>query len=157
MFKAPVYMLTGLKVGRGASLQSSWTNQKGVKIDGGLNPLGSPVQFGAKAAFATKATGDESWEGSSDFIVAFRVKRIWYYHGDLKNKPYNENVVMQDGTPAIKGPDITLQADDDIALEDIFPSESLTIDRDVENGEEVNWIIPDIRAESPSLPADKST
>ncbi|MCJ1242253.1 hypothetical protein MMC14_010260 [Varicellaria rhodocarpa] len=157
MFKAPVYMLTGLKIGRGASLQSSSTKDKGVKIDGGLNPPGSPVQFGGKAGLAVTATEGESWEGSTDFIVAFRVKKIWYHHGDLKNKSYNENVVMQDGTPTMKGSDMTLQADDDIPLEDIFTDESLTMHRDVENGEEVKWIIPNVRLESTSLPEDTDT
>lgn len=149
MFEAPVYMITGLKVGKGASLQSRSTKDKGFKMEGGVNPPGSPAQFGGKAGFGKKTTEGESWNGSTDFIVAFRVKKIWYDHGDLKNKSHNKNVVMQDGTP--DRPDMTLQADDDIPLSDIFTGASSTTGKDVENGEEVNWIFPNAGVSITSL------
>lgn len=149
-FKAPIYMITGLKIGKGASLQSSSSKGKGLKIDGGLNPPGSPAQVGGKAGLGVKTAEGESWESSTDFVVAFRVKKIWYERGEVKSRSHNKNVVMQDG--AQKGVKIALLADDDVGLEDVFTDESLRVDRDVENGEDVNWIIPNIGLESTEVP-----
>ena len=42
-FKARVYMVTGLKIGRGGSLQSSSSADGGVSIDGGFNPPGAAI------------------------------------------------------------------------------------------------------------------
>lgn len=149
-FKAPVFMITGLKVGKGASLQSTGFKEKGLKMDGGLNPPEIPTQFGVKAGLGVKVTEGESWEGSTDFIVAFRVKKIWYKGGDVQNQSHNKNAVMQDGTK--KGVERALVESDNIGLEDFFTHVSLRVHTDVENGEEVNWIIPDVRLESTEEP-----
>ncbi|PVH69596.1 hypothetical protein DL98DRAFT_522096 [Cadophora sp. DSE1049] len=50
-FKEPVYMVTGLKIGRGASLKSSVGSEKGMRMDGGLNPPGSPAQLGGMSTY----------------------------------------------------------------------------------------------------------
>ncbi|CAG2005081.1 unnamed protein product [Fusarium graminearum] len=147
-FKAPVYMVTGLKIGRGGSLQSSNSRDGGVTLEGGLSPSGSPVQIRGKGGFVQRKVEGESWEGSTDFIVAFRVRKIWYYHGELKNKTHKKDVVMQDGTSVQKGPDMTLRVDDHIPLTDVFTDVELTTDNDIENGEEVNWVIPNVHMES---------
>jgi hypothetical protein len=152
-FKAPVYMITGLKIGRGAALQSSSSTDGGLKLEGGLQPPQSPAQIGLKGGVAVKKADGESWTGSTDFIVAFRARKIWYHHGDLKNTASKHKVVMQDGTPAHTGPDLTLQADDEIPLEDIFTDVPLTTNTDVEDGEEVNWIVPNVGGE-PNLEGD---
>lgn len=147
-FKAPVYMVTGLKIGRGGSLKSSSSSDVGVKIEGGLNPPGSPAQVGVKVGYVNSPKEGESWDRSTDFIVAFRVRKIWYHHGDIKNKAHSEKVVMQDGAAVRSGPTLTLLSGDDIPLEDVFAESSLTTDKEVEDGEEVQWIIPDVGTES---------
>lgn len=143
-FKAPVYMVTGLKIGRGGSLQSSSSTDRGMKIDGGLNLPSTPVQLGGKAGFAVKKAEGENWDASTPFIVAFRVRKIWYDHGKLKDKTHKDKVVMQDGTLVQKGPDMTLQADDNITMSDVFTDAELAVEKDVEDGEVVNWIIPNV-------------
>jgi hypothetical protein len=45
-FKEPVFMVTGFKIGREASLSSSAGSERGMTMDGGLNPPGPPAQFG---------------------------------------------------------------------------------------------------------------
>lgn len=146
-FKLPVYMITGLKVGRGASLQSSSNIERGVKLDGGLQPPGSLAQIGGKAGVAVNQGESESWTGSTDFIVAFRARKIWYHHEDLKSMTNLDKVVMQDGTPIQRGSNMTLKVDDEIPLEDLGVDAPLTMNKDVEDGEEVTWIIPRVVAE----------
>ncbi|KAL6799521.1 hypothetical protein GGI42DRAFT_56870 [Trichoderma sp. SZMC 28013] len=51
---------------------------------------------------------------------------------------------MQDGTPTEELPDITLQAEDDISLSDIFSPEELITYTDIDDGEKVDWIIPNV-------------
>ncbi|KAL2679254.1 hypothetical protein Neosp_010021 [[Neocosmospora] mangrovei] len=146
-FNLPVYMITGLKVGRGASLQSSTNIDRGVKLDGGLQAPGSPVEIGGKAGVAVNKGESESWTGSTDFIVAFRARKIWYHHEALKSMTNLDKVVMQDGTPIQKGSNMTLKVDDEISVEDLVVDASLMMHKDVEDGEEVTWIIPNVGAE----------
>ncbi|KAM0425637.1 hypothetical protein ACHAPT_009169 [Fusarium lateritium] len=145
-FKDPVYMVTGLKIAREASLQSSQSKEKGVRLDGGLSPPGAPAQIGGKAGLSTASAQGESWEGSTDFIVAFRVKKIWYHRGDpeeLRNKTHHDKAVMQDGSAKAENA-MVLMSDDDVTLEDVF-SEDLTTETEVDGGqEEVVWILPKV-------------
>ncbi|KAK2608931.1 hypothetical protein QQS21_002507 [Conoideocrella luteorostrata] len=146
-FKAPLYMVTGLKIARGGSLDSNSSQEKGIRLEGGLNPPVTPVELEVKGRIAKEKTEAESWKGSTDFIVAFRVRKIWYQRGEYKNKAYNKNVVMQDGTPIYQGLDLTLQMEDDVPLLEVLSDQTLTTDKEFENGEEVNWIIPCISPE----------
>ncbi|KAK0509767.1 hypothetical protein JMJ35_008161 [Cladonia borealis] len=106
------------------------------------------AQLGGKAGFALKKAEGESWNSSSPFIVAFRARKIWYDHSELKDKTHKDKVVMQDVTPGQKDPDMTLQADNNITLSDVFTDAELTVDKDIEDGEEVKWIIPNVSLES---------
>ncbi|KAM5342059.1 hypothetical protein ACJ41O_015090 [Fusarium nematophilum] len=140
-FKDPVYMVTGLKIGRQGSLQSSQSKEKGLKLDGGLNPPGGPAQIGGKGGLSIAAAQGESWEDSTDFIVAFRVKKIWYHRGELQNKTHQAKAVMQDGGPVN---DMVLMHDDDVTVDDVFSDRGLTTETEAENGEEVVWIVPKV-------------
>lgn len=148
-FKAPVYLVTGLKIGRGASLRTSSSQDKGVKLDGGLSAPGYPIEVGGEGGAHVRKKDGESWDGSTPFIVAFRVRKVWYRHGDIKHKAHNRNVVMQDGTLAQEAPDVTLQTDDVVPLSDLSDVESThALHQDLEDGDEVVWIIPNVEIES---------
>lgn len=147
-FKSPVFMITGLKIGRGGALQSSRSTDRGIKMEGGIAPPGSPAQLEGKAGIESSAKEGESWNASSPFIIAFRVRKIWYRHGDelgnIKIKAHKEKVVMQDGTMVRSESSLTLAADDEVTPSDVSESISLAMDHDVEEGEEVRWIIPKV-------------
>ncbi|KAJ4217087.1 hypothetical protein FSOLCH5_001912 [Fusarium solani] len=146
-YKDPVYMVTGLKIGRGCSLQSSQSRTKGFKLDGGLNAPATPCQTGFEAGLSTAATQGESWEGSTDFIVAFRVKKIWYHQGELRSKTHQDKAVMQDGG-AVKAESTTvLMHDDEVTPDDVFIDKLLATEGEAENGEEVVWIVPKVDQE----------
>ena len=125
-------------------MKSSSKRDMIMKIEGGLKHPGSPAQMGFKSEYVNGSEEGESWERSTDFIVAFRVRKIWYHRGDIKNKPHKDKVVMQDGAAVTREPTLTLQSDDDISLEDLFVESSLAAYKVVEDDEEVQWIVPDV-------------
>ncbi|KAI3547302.1 hypothetical protein CSPX01_03739 [Colletotrichum filicis] len=141
-FKEPLYMVTGFKIGRGGSLQSKSSQNRSLKLECGLNPPGSPFNIEGKVGIAREETESEVWKGSTDFIVAFRVRKIWYQKGDIKNKAHKKNVVMQDGAQAKDSSDMSLQASDDIHQKDVSREVELTtVQTDDDEGGE-SWILP---------------
>ncbi|KAL6364638.1 hypothetical protein LRP88_00608 [Fusarium phalaenopsidis] len=147
-YKAHVYLVTGLKIGRGSSFQSASSVSKGGKLDVGINPPGAPVEVGPKAAVNLTTAEGESWEGSTDFIVAFRVKRVQYRQGSIEAKTNTAKAVMQDDNATQQGPIMSLDITDDIAMTEITTQAALTKEEDMEDGEdgegpeEVHWVIP---------------
>ncbi|KAF5975520.1 putative acetylxylan esterase precursor [Fusarium bulbicola] len=79
-FKRPVYMVTGLKIARGASYSSRVTSR---------------VAFGRD--FALPRNPIVSLDGESDdFIVAFKVVQVRVNHkGEVKFEEYNKKAVMK--------------------------------------------------------------
>ncbi|WAO84615.1 Hypothetical protein NCS54_00183500 [Fusarium falciforme] len=143
-YKDPVYMITGLKIGRECSLQSSQNRSKGVKLDGGLNAPATPCQTGFEASLSTAARQGESWEGSTDFIVAFRVKKIWCHQGELRSRTHQDKAVMQNGGAVKAESAVVLMHDDDVTLDNVFIDKHLTTETEAENGEDVVWIVPKV-------------
>ncbi|KAG4260183.1 hypothetical protein FPRO03_02006 [Fusarium proliferatum] len=77
--KRPVYMVTGLKIARGASYSSRVSNRESVM--------------------------QSSFRESDDFIVAFKVVQVWIDRkGEVKYKEYSKKAVMEFETPAEDDP-----------------------------------------------------
>ena len=150
-FKSPVFMVTGLKIGRGGALQSGGSTNKGVRLEGGIAPPGSPAQLEGKASIQSATKVGQSWNASSPFIVAFRVRKIWYRHsdehGDIKNKAHKEKVVMQDGAAVRSESAPVLTVDDEVTPSEVSENIDLTVHNDVEDGQEVRWVIPKVESE----------
>ncbi|KAL2281025.1 hypothetical protein FJTKL_12131 [Diaporthe vaccinii] len=76
---ASIYVLTGLKTVSGAKAKTLATRSRGlnlgVDVDGTLLG-GSPVGGGPEISGKVEGKMQTSWEGSSDFVFAFRVRRV---------------------------------------------------------------------------------
>ncbi|KAF7548549.1 hypothetical protein G7Z17_g6987 [Cylindrodendrum hubeiense] len=81
-YRRPVYVITGLKVVTGASANTLRSRTVGgtlaAEVDnsvwsGGIVPLGGRVGLEGKVG----SEGKTSWEGSSDFVFAFRVRKVF--------------------------------------------------------------------------------
>lgn len=72
--KVPVYMVTGLKIARGASLRAG--SEQSFQSTAALEMPADTARIGPEARFAQTNIRQESFEGSSDFVLAFRVQRI---------------------------------------------------------------------------------
>lgn len=73
-YKVPVYMVTGLKIAKGASLRAG--SEQSFQGTAALKMPADVARLGPKARFARTTIGQESFESSSDFVLAFRVQRI---------------------------------------------------------------------------------
>lgn len=80
-YRKPVYIITGTKVVKGAQANTLKSHSRGAALDisvdgtvwsGGAVPIGGGP--GVKGKVAGKA--GTKWEGSSDFVFAFRVSRV---------------------------------------------------------------------------------
>ena len=77
-FKNPVYMITGLKIARGVTTETSEGKGRGVygKVGVDGTPVGIPVSGGPKAKWSSKTVENVSFTGSSDFVFSFQLIRI---------------------------------------------------------------------------------
>lgn len=80
-YNKPVYIITGLKVVRGASAKTlagrSVGGSLGVEIDGTVWSGGSaPVSGGPEISATVSRRQGTSWDGSSDFVLAYRVRKV---------------------------------------------------------------------------------
>lgn len=137
-FRRPVYMVTGLKVARGASSTSSTSRLVAIRDDISLVPSGIPVPVGEKAGYASSTDIMEKWDSSTDFIVAFKVRKIWLDRKkEVQHQAHIKMAVMQDWTPFNHELTFTVRSDDDLTpeeVDDMFAKQRMTS----EGGEEVN-------------------
>lgn len=147
-YKAPVYLVTGLKIGRGTSFQSGSSVSRGVALEVGISVPGAPVEIGPSAGVHLTTAEGESWERSTDFVVAYRVKRIRYRQGEIEAKTNTAKAVMQDGSATHQGPAMSLDISDDVSMSEITTQAFLTMEKDLEGEEsdegpeEVYWVVP---------------
>ncbi|KAI0168136.1 hypothetical protein BJ166DRAFT_521613 [Pestalotiopsis sp. NC0098] len=94
--KHPVYMITGLKIARGATWQSSTTKGYNVALGWSLpNPSAGVVEFGPKINNFVANSSSTQVEDAGDFVLAYRVTKIWYSGlGRMKTEQYLNGAIM---------------------------------------------------------------
>ncbi|KAL2690004.1 hypothetical protein Neosp_004070 [[Neocosmospora] mangrovei] len=125
--RAPVYMVTGIKIARGGSSTSTTTSRAvGIETDVGLVPPGTPLELGVKFGYSRSTEEGEGWRKSiTDHIVSFRVRKIWRDRkGRFKHKAHNEMAVMLSAASSSDESDDDenghdIRWDDDLTLEEI--------------------------------------
>ncbi|KAG5772925.1 hypothetical protein H9Q72_001104 [Fusarium xylarioides] len=116
----PVYLVTGLKVARGASSTSSTGRVMALEHDASVLPSEAPASLGVKASYARGMRQVDKWESSTDFIVAFKVRKVRLGRNqEIKHELYTKRAIMQDGTPLDSETDLTLEYDDDLTPEEV--------------------------------------
>lgn len=93
-YQVPLYMITGLKIARGASMKQGENRWAGLSMKGTFPLEGS--QVGPKAEGSGHTKQGQSFKESSDFVLAFRVRRIRFR--SVQGKPE-----MRDNTLYVKG------------------------------------------------------
>lgn len=102
---AKVFMITGLKVARGASVTTHKLKEKGDSADGSVNlgALGVPVDFGASAGRADVSEEVTSIANLGDFILGYQLRKIVYKKGKpIKHQAHNVGAVF-DSDPVAGG------------------------------------------------------
>ena len=79
-FKKRLYMIIGTKVAYGAKAGSSKTRGHDVDVSVSISglPASVPIEGGPETSISTKRTTDVSFEESSPFVLAFRLREIRY-------------------------------------------------------------------------------
>ena len=102
-YRKPVYMITGVKIARGAMVRrevaGAWRSSAKAGIDG--EPTGLPIDMtvGGEALKTTKEK--ESFSNSSDFVFAFRLRQIFYKKGRerrIRNRDYTDGALFATGS-----------------------------------------------------------
>lgn len=80
-YRKPVYIITGLKVVKGARAKnfkaSSLEGELGINVDATVwTGGGIPVAGGPGVSGTVSRKQGTSWEGSSDFVLAYRVQKL---------------------------------------------------------------------------------
>ncbi|WYZ36241.1 hypothetical protein EsH8_XI_000124 [Colletotrichum jinshuiense] len=125
--KSQLYIVSGLKIAKGVSSQSDAELETGVDIGGGGPSKAANIKL---LKFLWKRSQGQSFETSTDFVLALQLRRIKYKAGELQHELSLEKVSLSDGT-AVPAEVVRHYegTDDDIsAAEAIADGEILKID-----------------------------
>jgi hypothetical protein len=151
-FKKSVYMITGVKIARGADVALTRSREAGTHMKAGVNgtTAGAPVAVGPEVTVSSKNSETTSFGGSSDFVFAYRLREIYYEKGQIKHKEHNKGALhgIDGGSPEVIDQstvpkpllEISGLAGEDISGEDLAITEEVAIDED--DGEECAIITP---------------
>lgn len=151
-YKTPVYMITGMKIARGATLESAEKRSVDAKasfrIDGAA--LGAPgVAFGPAIEHGRSREEETLFGGSSDFVLAYRLQKIWY----KRDKKTIENKTFDDGAMFDTDEDKKELAEREIeevdaVVEDFKTSDALdgkgmkAVEQKDDDGGDCVWVLP---------------
>lgn len=122
-YRKPVYVITGIKTVYGAKAKSFVSRTRGgklgVSVDSTLWSGGAvPASLEPGVEGHREAKGGTSWEGSSDFVFAFRVRKV---HVNKKTQTvgksydYNKGALLDDKKEKTREdfPDLVISLEED--------------------------------------------
>ncbi|KAF4992965.1 hypothetical protein FDECE_13549 [Fusarium decemcellulare] len=143
-FALPVYMITGIKVGREVAVESSHEERRGFDAAAGAGHPGPLASGGLEMGIkSTKAHGF-AFKRGDDCVVALRLRRITYKSGEIKHKMEVKGATMQDGSKGLaegEVPELDI-GECEVTLDD-FDDEMAAVDGTLLDDEAASrWIIP---------------
>ncbi|KAK1252147.1 hypothetical protein MKX08_003334 [Trichoderma sp. CBMAI-0020] len=97
-YKKAVYLVTGLKVAKGASVRLAADNEIKGKLDVGLNdPTLIPVQLGPRAEGSVENKLVDNFKESSDIVVGIQCLKIYYQSSFFGSGKQMKDAVYADG------------------------------------------------------------
>ncbi|KAI1330205.1 hypothetical protein F5Y16DRAFT_363417 [Xylariaceae sp. FL0255] len=97
-YKKPVYLITGLKVAKGASVRLEGDNEFKGKMGLSLNnPLGSAIQAGPRAERTVEDNHTLAFTESSDVVIGIQCLKIYYKTGWFGGEKHLEEEVYTHG------------------------------------------------------------
>lgn len=92
-----MYMITGIKIARGASVESSKPREVGGsgKVGVDLTAVGAPVTLGLEGGIEKKRERSVAYAGSTDYIFAYQLKRVRARKGgNFKEDDYSKGALF---------------------------------------------------------------
>lgn len=145
-FKKPVYMITGVKIARGADVALTRSRESGTHLRAGVDgtTAGAPATAGPEVTISSTNSETTRFGESFDFVFAYRLREIYYEKGQVKHKECNKGALQgtDDGSPekadetSLSSPSLEISglAEEDVSGEDLAIREDLAVDED--DGEE---------------------
>jgi hypothetical protein len=134
----PLYLVTGLKIVRGASANS----EVSAKVEASM-AANAPAANVKMLEFAKSRTVGEAFDGSTPFVLAFRARKILYGKGKYEHSLSQRGASMMDGSQAAIKSEVEF-----VGLgEEVLPDEALLEDDEIKihvqkDGEDdVEWIV----------------
>lgn len=125
-YRSPVYIITGMKVVRGAKVEMMESKGKefGKKIGFDGTSVGVPITVGLEVKATSKSTKLNSFDGSSDFVFAIKVRKLTLKRdGTIKDKQVTKGAMFGIEKEELKQDPLeglSLQVDDEeLCLDDI--------------------------------------
>lgn len=101
-YRVPVYMVTGLKIAKGGSVSLGQKTEAGTS--GGLDRPTNVTGMEPIIQFVRNRTQSDTFDSSTDFILAFRIRRITFTMGQPKHELSLKKTSMMDGEDTIERP-----------------------------------------------------
>ena len=92
--KAPVFMVTGIKVAIGATLSKSKTEGDEANAGFGAVKIALATDLGPKAGIKNVTTMGAGFEGSTSFVLGIRVRKIYWKRIVVKDKEHVAGAVL---------------------------------------------------------------
>ncbi|KAE9364082.1 hypothetical protein N431DRAFT_432175 [Stipitochalara longipes BDJ] len=144
----PVYMITGLKIARSPAVKTEASRKRELKGTLGLDQPGGiqGYEVGPKLSNSKNTDDSISFEESDDFIIGFRVRRLYYKRwcfwkpAELVNGPYVKGAQMLGANSDTIG-----QEGEEVADEEITGTDNemagMILKIEYINGDEISWAI----------------
>jgi len=148
-YKKPVYLVTGLKIAKGASVRLESDNEAKGKTELGLNnPVGSATQAGLRAERNVENKPVSAFTESSDIVVGIQCLKVYYKIGWFGGEKRLEEEVYTDGATflgdeAKKKPEVQFEELVVVGPEDYNNSKLVARNQATEEGKEDEiWMLP---------------
>ena len=147
-FRKSIYIVTGVKIARGADVEQARSKEAGTHLKAGVDgtATAAPVAAGPEVTISSSKSETTSSKGSSDFVFAYRLREIYYSKGKVKHREHNKGALQDVGGTSTKGSredvsavpplEISGLAGEDVSGEGLALSKELATDED--DGEECN-------------------
>ncbi|KAJ8120699.1 hypothetical protein ONZ43_g2659 [Nemania bipapillata] len=97
-YRKPIYMITGVKIARGATAYLEKRRVSGIQGRVGTDLLsgGLPVTVGPNMGFRRDRRDLFAFDGGSDFVFAYRLREIYYERNlRIKDKQYTKGALYE--------------------------------------------------------------
>ncbi|KAI0541389.1 hypothetical protein GGR58DRAFT_18215 [Xylaria digitata] len=106
-YRTPIYMITGIKIAHGANIYSTRTKGLGgqFRVGGDATGTGVPITVGPLASLRKDQETSSSFNTSSAFVFAYRLREIYYQKGlKVRDKEFVKGALYDVDQPTIDAP-----------------------------------------------------
>ncbi|KAI9903645.1 hypothetical protein N3K66_000174 [Trichothecium roseum] len=123
-FSSSLYMVTGLKVVRGARVRYSTRRKTNMAVNGAVDlapPFG--VGFGPRGEWRAVEDEETGFDRDDEFLFAFRVKRLRFARKKVKAEDYSKGAFLAVGGGGGDGDGEEKEGDEPVLVDDVDGSE----------------------------------